>query len=48
MLELLAYYRNKVDNQEQERIEWMGEIEQMRYNIDHVHTQEAQILSFKQ
>ena len=27
MLELLQYYRHKVDNQERERIEWMAEIE---------------------
>ena len=27
MLELLNYYRNKADNQERERLEWMNEIE---------------------
>jgi len=27
MIELLNYYRNKVDNYEKERVEWMAEVE---------------------
>ena len=47
MLELLAYYRHKVDNQEKERVEWLGELEQMRFNVEKVHEEEAQILALK-
>ena len=47
LLELLSYYRHKVDNQERERVEWLAEIEQMRFNIDEVHAKEAAILQQK-
>lgn len=40
MMELLNYYRHKVDNQERERVEWLAEIEQMQFNIENVHEQE--------
>ena len=44
MLELLNYYRHKVDNQERERVEWLAEIEQMHFNIENVQGQEEMIL----
>ena len=47
MIELLNYYRNKVDNQENERFEWLAEIEQMKYNIENVHEKEDAILQIK-
>jgi hypothetical protein len=47
MIELLNYYRNKVDNQERERIEWMNEIEQMKQNVETVHEQESCVFNVK-
>ena len=47
MLELLAYYRSKADNQEKERIEWMAEVEQMKQNVHNVHEQEESIFNIK-
>ena len=47
LLELLDYYRQKVDNQEKERIEWMAEIQQMKQNVETVHEQEQAIFNIK-
>jgi len=36
MLELLAFYRNKLDTYEKERVEWMCEVEVMGNKVlDH-------------
>ena len=37
-----------LDNQESERIEWLGEIEQMKFNISQAHQVEQEILKKKQ
>lgn len=47
LLELLDFYRNKVDNQERERVEWLAQIEDLSHSIEHVHANEKQILDFK-
>ena len=47
LLDLLNYYRHKIDVQEKERIEWLAEIEQMRQNVENVHFQEQEIFQKK-
>jgi len=37
-----------VDNQERERVEWLAEVEQMKFNVEKVHEEEALILAKKQ
>ena len=35
------------DNQERERVEWLAETEQMKFNVDEMHLTENQILQRK-
>lgn len=48
MLELLQFYRNKLDNYEKERVEWMCEVEQMHSAVQVHQETEQEILKRKQ
>ena len=47
MLNLLSYYRHKLDTFEQERLEWLAEQEQMRQNIENFQADEMEVFKKK-